>query len=163
MIWTIIAIVLTVLAIVSITVQKKEKKEMERRKPTHRTEYETLYLFDSDMEEKFFDFYKNELDENADYDLTAKELKEDYMDEKVWRYYPYQLPFRTEGDVVYSQLNEEWVRIGKIKSKDVDKLEEGEVSLHLYPKIYKYVTEDGIQRESGRPYFALTVKKLIEL
>lgn len=169
LIWTVLIIVvpaLVISAFIMIKTHRQLKKSETNRNTTpitHRYEYETLYLFDSGAENKFFNFYKDELEENDEYNLTAKELKEDYMDEKVWKYAPYDLPFRTEGDEVYSVLNDEWVRIGKIKSRDVSKLEEGEVTLALYPKIYKYVTEEGIQRESDTPYFALTVKRKIEL
>ena len=146
-----------------------ELKKIERSykasdyRPSFRYDYDTLYLFDSNMENKFMNYYRDELYENDEYNYTAKELKEDYMDEKVYKYAPLDLPFKTEGDTVYSKLNEEWVRIGKIKSRDVEKLDKGEVTLALYPKIYKYVTEEGIERVNDDPYFALTVKTKVDL
>ena len=96
MIW--IALILATLAIISFLINKKDKQDLKRRseyKPAYRYEYDTLCLFDSDMENKFFGFYKNELEENEEYNYTAKELKEDYMDEKVYKYAPYDLPYNT--------------------------------------------------------------------
>lgn len=120
--------------------------------------YETIYLADTENEEVFNKALKGEYYENPEYDYTAKELKEDYMGERVYKFAPYDLPHKIEDGWVYSYLEEgKWLKIGRVKRTDLKKLD-GEVSLAIYPGIYKYVREDGIEKDERDPYFAITVK-----
>lgn len=140
---------------------KKKKEVIEA--PKERFEYETLYLADIENGEKFERAYKEDFDENDDWHCTKKELIEDFWEERVYRYEPYELPLKIEGDQVYSWIKEdEWIRVGRIKRTDKSKLD-GEVKLFLYLNIYKYARGEEVIKQSGSPYFGLTVKKTIIL
>ena len=138
----------------------KPRQQPKETKAVPKYEYETYWVVDSDYADKYYNFYRQDLTENPDYDLTAKELKEDFEDEKVYRYEPYELPLKMEGLDVYSYRDEnEWEKIGRLKkTAKID----GDLTLALYPNIYKYVTEEGIQRESDDHYFGVEVRRIVE-
>lgn len=147
-------------------VKKPKKAEAERIEkvasaPRYRTETNTYWVVDCDCAEKYLRFYRDELEENDDYNLSAKELKEDFCDEKVYKFEPLELPLKMEGLDVYSyRENEEWEKIGRLKkTSDIN----GELELYLYPNTYKYVTEEGIDRETADSYFGVTVTKKVML
>ncbi len=159
----IIPVVAVVALIVYLVKKSKAKKETERLEKERilaampRYSTETYWVVDCDCADKYLKYYKDELEENDEYNLSAKELKEDYMDEKVYKYEPLELPLRMEGLDVYSQ-RDEWEKIGRLKkTSDL----EGELTLKLYPNTYKYVSEDGIERETDESYFGVTVRKRI--
>lgn len=133
------------------------RKKEEDNTPTVHTIINDYWLVDTENENKILKFYKEELDENDDYRLPAKELKEDFEGEKVYKYEPYELPLRMEGREVYSKTDGDWIRIGRLK-KTAD-ISEGDLKLYLYPNEYKYVTEDGIDKEKDDPYFGIECRK----
>lgn len=145
-------------------VKKPKKAEPIKAEPTaprYRTETNTYWVVDCDCAEKYLRFYRDELEENDDYNLSAKELKEDFCDEKVYKFEPLELPLKMEGLDVYSYRDkEEWEKIGRLKkTSDIN----GELELYLYPNTYKYVTEEGIDRETEDSYFGVTVTKKVML
>ncbi len=140
---------------------KTKQKEMPKVAPRYRTETNTYWVVDCDCAEKYLRFYRDELEENDDYNLSAKELKEDFCDEKVYKFDPLELPLKMEGLDVYSYREEnEWEKIGRLKkTSDIN----GELELYLYPNIFKYVTEEGISKETDDSYFGVTVTKKVML
>lgn len=145
---------------------KQKKAEAERIEkvasmPRYRTETNTYWVVDCDCAEKYLRFYRDELEENDDYNLSAKELKEDFCDEKVYKFEPLELPLKMEGLDVYSYRDkEEWEKIGRLKkTSDIN----GELELYLYPNIFKYVTEEGVSKETDDSYFGVTVTKKVML
>lgn len=160
----IVALVLFALACAIYFYLKKDKKNLGERMANYKEyEYDTIYLADTDpdVEQKFFKECRENFEENIDYDLSAKELKEDYLGERVYRYEPYEdLPVKIEGDQVYSTYDDEnWIKIGRIKKTDLKKLEGAQVDLVFYPMVWKYPTKDEILKESGDPYFSLNLKR----
>jgi len=140
-------------------VKKTTKDRPVEKKPTVRHEKETYWVIDSDCADKYFSYYRQDLIENDDYDLSAKELKEDFEDMKVYRYEPLDLPLKMEGFDVYSYRDkDEWEKIGRLKKSSNL---EGKQTLMLYPNIYKSVTEEGISKESEDHYFGVTVERTV--
>ena len=127
-----------------------------KKKPIVRTITTVNYLKNTEHGDEFFKYYKEDLFENDEYDRTAKELKEDYDHEKVYRYDPLTLPFKMEGLDVYSKMDE-WVKVGRLKKNaDLD----GELSLEFYPNIYMYVGNE-VEKDSGEHYFGVTVERTV--
>ena len=134
---------------------KKKKEEPRRRVIT-----EVNYLVDTENEERVRKYYNEDLIENDEYYQSAKELKEYYDHERVWKYEPVEIPFKMEGKEVYTDLDGEWVRIGRVKkTADLD----GKLTCYFYVKEYKYVTEDSIEKEKGDDFFGIEVTKVITL
>ena len=136
------------------------KKKKEEPKPLVRTITEINYLADTENADKIYKLIKDDLEENPEYSNSAKELREYYDHEKVWKYYPYELAFKIEGKEVFAEVNDTWYRVGRLKrNADLDGLQ----VLFLYPNEYKYVTEDSIEREKGDHYFGIEVTKTVTL
>lgn len=131
------------------------KKEEE---PRVRTITETYWLVDTQHADEFFKAYEEDLVENDDYDLSAKELKEDYEGDKVYRFEPLELPVRMENRDVYSCIEDKWMKIGRVKkTADIN----GKITLYLYPNIYKKVWKDEIEKVSDDSYFGIDVTKTV--
>lgn len=134
---------------------RKKKEEPRRRVIT-----EVNYLVDTENADKIYKLIKDDLEENPEYSNSAKELREYYDHEKVWKYYPYELAFRIEGKEVFAEVNGEWYRVGRLK-KNADL--NGNHVLCFYANEYKYVTEDSVEKEKGDDYFGIEVTKVITL
>lgn len=134
----------------------KKKEE----KPRVRTITDINYLVDIENEDKIFKLVKDDLDENDEYSESAKYLKENYDHEKVYKYEPYELPFKIEDKYVFAQVGDKWYKVGRLKkTADLD----GRLTLYLYPNEYKYVTEDSVEKDKGSHYFGIEVEKTITL
>lgn len=137
-----------------------KKKKKEAPKPTKRIVREVNYLVDKENVDRVRKYYADEIEENDEYFESAKELREMYDHEKVWKYLPCEVPFKFEGKDVYTQIEDDWVKIGRVKkTADLD----GELTCYLYVNEYKYVTEDSIEKDKGDDYFGIEVKKVIML
>lgn len=129
-----------------------------KEEPRVRTITETYWLVDTQHADEFFKAYEEDLVENDDYDLSAKELKEDYEGEKVYRFEPLELPVRMENRDVYSCIEDKWMKIGRVKkTADLN----GKITLYLYPNIYKKVWKDEIEKVSDDSYFGIDVTKIV--
>ena len=129
-----------------------------KEEPRVRTITETYWLVDTQHANEFFKAYEEDLVENDDYDLSAKELKEDYEGEKVYRFEPLELPVRMENRDVYSCIEDKWMKIGRVKkTADLN----GKITLYLYPNIYKKVWKDEIEKVSDDSYFGIDVTKIV--
>ena len=129
-----------------------------KEEPRFRTITETYWLVDTQHADEFFKAYEEDLVENDDYDLSAKELKEDYEGEKVYRFEPLELPVRMENRDVYSCIEDKWMKIGRVKkTADLN----GKITLYLYPNIYKKVWKDEIEKVSDDSYFGIDVTKIV--
>ena len=134
---------------------RKKKEEPRRRVIT-----EVNYLVDTENADKIYKLIKDDLSENDEYNESAKYLKENYDHEKVYKYFPYELAFKIEGNEVFAEANGEWYRVGRLK-KNADL--NGNHVLCFYANEYKYVTEDYIDREKGDHYFGIEVTKTVTL
>lgn len=157
-----VAIGVAVSKVVKNNNQKKaeaERIEKERIASIPRYETKVYWVVDCNCAEKYIKYYRDELEENGDYNLSAKELKENFCDEKVYKFEPLELPLKMEGLDVYSyRENEEWEKIGRLKkTSDIN----GELKLCLYPNIFKYVTEEGVSKETDDSYFGVTVRRRV--
>lgn len=134
----------------------KRKKE----EPRKAVITEVNYLVDTENADKIYKLIKDDLTENDEYNESAKYLKENYDHEKVYKYEPYELPFKIENKYVFAQVEDKWYKVGRLKkTADLD----GELTLYLYPNEYKYVTEDSVEKDKGSHYFGIEVKKTITL
>lgn len=134
-----------------------KKKET---KPKTRTVTNIYYLVDTENAERVRKYYRQDLEENDEYFQSAKELKEYYDHEKVWKYEPFEIPFKLEGRDVYTNIEDEWFKIGRLKkTADI----EGKLTCYYYVNEYKYVTEDSVEKEKDEDYFGIEVTKTITL
>lgn len=132
-----------------------KKKET---KPKTRTVTNIYYLVDTENAERVRKYYRQDLEENDEYFQSAKELKEYYDHEKVWKYEPFEIPFKLEGRDVYTNIEDEWFKIGRLKkTADI----EGKLTCYYYVNEYKYVTEDSVEKEKDEDYFGIEVKKQV--
>lgn len=131
-----------------------------KKKEKPRIIYDTIKLVDTDIDitVNFDKAYKREYTENDDYHLSAKELKEDYLNQRVYKYDPYELPFKMDGVDVYSQIKDKWIKVGRVKKTEMNLLNDT-ATLLIYPGAYKYVREDGIEKDETVPYFAISVMR----
>lgn len=131
-----------------------------KKKEKPRIIYETIKLVDTDIDitDKFDKTYKRDYTVNDDYSLSAKELKEDYLNERVYKYDPYELPFKMDGMDVYSQIKDQWIKVGRVKKTEMNLLNDT-ATLLIYPGAYKYVREDRIEKGETVPYFAISVMR----
>lgn len=134
----------------------KKKKEEPRTRIIRNVNYLT-YTENADRVKKY---YKNELVENDEYYQSAKELKEYYDHERVWKYEPVEIPIKIDGRNVYTEIEDEWFKIGRLR-KDADL--DGELTGYFYVCEYKYVTEDSVEKEKDDDYFGIEVKKVVTL
>lgn len=161
---TLIIIAIIITAIILLIPKSKntlKKEQVEEEKPKHRIETHYVWLVDSQNVARFEKAYKQFYEENSDYFLPARELKDYYSYEKVYKFEPYELPLKMEKLDVYSYIEEgEWLKIGRVKkTADI----EGRLKLYIFPNIYKYVTEDSVEKESDDSYFGLEVTQVVEL
>ena len=133
-------------------------KKKEEPKPYKRVITDINWLKDTENAEKFVKYYKDELEENDEYHRSARELKEDYDHEKVYKYEPFELEFMLDGLEVYAMLGDEWVHIGRLKKNAIM---DGKMTLYLYVNTYKYVTEDEVYKDSGDSYFGIENVKTV--
>ena len=162
MIWTIIFLVFLVLFLFSLFINIRERKDFKKRM-AESSRYRTIstinYLVDTENADRVLDFYKEDMEESEEYHRSAKELKEDYDNEKVWKYEPIEIPFKLAEKEVYAQLDDEWVKVGRLKkTADLN----GELKLYLYVNEYKYVTEESVDKEKGDHYFGIECKRTID-
>ena len=137
-------------------------------KPTPKPTSYTEYLWLQDTEEignKFFNAYKEDLEENDDYHMTKKEILDEYYDgDKIYKYEPFSVPFKVEGNKVYSFIKEnEWICVGTIKKREIAKYEQStHTDLQLMPNYFKKVEDDSVEADHGDSYFGLEVTLPVE-
>lgn len=119
-----------------------------------------VYLKDTDtIGNKFVRYYRSDLQENDEYYRANKDLKDDYYNEKIYQYEPLEVPYKIEGDQVFSYMkDDEWQFVGKIREKQMFLIEKSiDTKLYLMPNTYKRVGDGYVQKESGDSYFGLLV------
>lgn len=154
-----ITIIILLIVAIPVLIGIKERRDLKKRM-AESNRYRTIstinYLVDTENADRVLDFYKEDMEESEEYYRTAKELKEDYDNEKVWKYEPIEIPFKLEEKEVYAQLDDEWVKVGRLKkTADLN----GELKLYLYVNEYKYVTEDSVEKEKGDHYFGIECRR----
>ena len=125
--------------------------------------YKSSYVFLRDTEtigNKFVRYFKEELQENDEFYRSNKDLKEEYLNEKIFQYEPLEIPYKIEGDQVFSYMkNDEWQFVGWIRESQMFLVQKSiETKLFLMPNTYKRVGDGYLQKESGDAYFGLLVK-----
>ena len=154
MIWFIIALVCVGLFCLSLFVQLREKRIMEKRKPKPFTTKEVSILNPQHIEE-LMQKYDDQFTENEEYRYKEARLKEEFYGERVYRYSPAYLPVKIEGKDVYSKLGD-WIKIGEI-NEEID----GEPSLMLRINEYKDVKNLEIKKVKEDPSYVLKVTKTL--
>lgn len=155
----IVGLALLSVSVLGFIARKRKQKEAETPLPVREHIItETVYPADQENADRFFRFYKEDFDENDEYDRSAKELKEDYDEEKVYRYDPYQLDYKIEDRQVFAKLDDEWVHVARLKK--TQSIPE-DALFFLYPNVYKYVTEEEVSKETGDSYFGFEYKKKV--
>ena len=122
------------------------------------------YLWLQDTEEignKFYNAYKEDLEENDDYFMTKKEILDEYYSgDKIYKYEPFSLPYKVEDGKVYSYIKEdEWLYVGSLKKRDLAKyLRSKKAELYLMPNFFKKVfSDDSVETDHGDTYFGMLV------
>lgn len=140
---------------------KKVYKTQTETEPRQRTMLNTYYLVDTENADRVRKYYTEDLVERDEYYQSAKELKEYYDHEKVWKYEPVEIPFKLEGRDVYTNIEDEWFKIGRVKK--TANMNGEVVACYFYVKEYKYVTEDYVEKEKGDDFFGIEVKTTITI
>lgn len=141
-----------------------KKKETPKSKPTEPvkpkpvTNTGMIYPSDQQHAEEFLDAYKKDLNKTDWYTLTAKELKEDFEGEKVYKYYPYKLDYELRGCDVYAPLKKEMVKIGTVTEEQAEIIQKEYGSLRFFANIYKEVY-DTVEIIEDDPLFGFYVRK----
>ena len=151
-----LALLFTAFGIFLIFMSQRKPKET-KQAPTKRYIEYTVYPVDQVNSDKFFSFYKQDLDENEEYDWSNKELLEDSYDDKVYRYDPFKLNYKIEDGNVYAEMDGEYILTGRLKKTDLDRIDGG--NYFLYPNIYKKINDESVVKESGDHYFGFYIKK----
>ena len=151
-----LALLFTAFGIFLIFMSQRKPKET-KQTPTKRYIEYTVYPVDQVNADKFFSFYKQDLDENEEYDWSNKELLEDSYDDKVYRYDPFKLNYKVEDGNVYAEMDGEYILTGRLKKTDLDRIDGG--NYFLYPNIYKKINDESVVKESGDHYFGFYIKK----
>ena len=105
---------------------------------------------DEKQEKQFKKYIKDEviLHENDDYDLTKKELIEDFEGERVYRYYPKDIPnwdLADDGTVTVDGIVMGHIQESKIKNIRKSRDEGHAYSLTIFGGKYKDVDDDSIE------------------
>ena len=158
------AVVLCPIVFGIITLVRKLKPKPIENVPVVQTpqpQWRYLWLLKEDQKlgNKFEKWYRENLTENDEYFKSNKTLKDYYYDQRIYEYEPYELPFKIEGNKVFSYMKEnEWGRVGYIKENDQESLENASVTkLCLMSNRYKRVGDNYVQKESGDAYFGLKI------
>lgn len=130
-----------------------------QEKPKQKWRYLWLMKEDQKLGNTFEKWYKEELIENTEYYRSNKDLREDYYEEKIYKFEPFELPFKIEENKVYSYMKEdEWVLVGTIKKNDQEAFKNAlECKLYLMPNSYKYVGDNFVKAENNDTYFGLKI------
>lgn len=135
--------------------KKKEPSKIEEAPEKPKTILATKYVYLNDQEnaDRFFRCYKDELNENDEYNEKNKTLTEWYYYQKVFKYDPFELPYKIEDGIVYSQIEDSWLKVGTIKRR----IPEGS-PLYLFPNIYKYVKDGDVEAITDDHYFGFEIE-----
>lgn len=137
--------------------KKKEEPIQERPKPI--AVNGMVYPDDQERVEDFVKYYKKDFNEDETYQLSAKELKEDHEGERIYKYYPFKLDYKIEGNDVLAELKGEYVKIGTLTDEQIEYLNGCSKKLNLYQNEYKEV-DDTIEHYEGDPFFGFFTKPL---
>lgn len=142
----------------SKTVKPTQEPQAKPKRKVYRT-VRTIMIYPDDQEraEDFMRCYKpNKTDW---YTLTKKELIEDHNGEKVYKYYPANVPHKFEDNEVLSKLKGEWVRIGTVTEEEKQEIIDNHGMLTLFGGTYKEVYDD-VEIIEDDPFFGFKVQKL---
>ena len=137
--------------------KKKEEPIQERPKPI--AVNGMVYPDDQERVEDFVKYYKKDFNEDETYQLSAKELKEDHEGERIYKYYPFKLEYKIEGNDVLAELKGEYVKVGTLTDEQIEYLNGCSKKLNLYQNKYKEV-DDTIEHYEGDPFFGFFTKPL---
>ena len=138
---------------------KAVKPTQEPQAKPKRKSYRTVMIYPDDQEraEDFMRYYKpNKTDW---YSLSKKELIEDHNGERVYKYYPENIPHKFEGTEVLSEMKGEWYRIGTITEDEKEEIIKYNGTLVLFGGTYKEVYDD-VEIIEDDPFFGFKVRKL---
>ena len=153
-------LIISAIAIIILLIPKKRKPTINEPQTVSRTRVYYEWLKDQQNARYFCNYLNQYFEENEEYYRSARPLKRDYFNEKVYRYMPYRIPLKIKENAVYSYVKEgEWLKVGKLRE---DAQINGIQKLFLFPNVYKYVTEDSVQKESDEPYFGLEIMQIDE-
>lgn len=164
MFWIIVFLVCVVLFCLSVSVQLKERRDMEKRMPKGDAPKPIavngmVYPDDQERIEDFVKYYKQDFNKDETYQLSAKELKEDYEGERIYKYYPFKLDYKIEGNDVLAELKDEYVKIGTLTDEQIEYISSHFSRLNIYMDEYKDV-EDTIEHYEGDPFFGFFTKEI---
>ena len=140
---------------------EKTKKAEQPSRPVEQkpvNNHGMIYPSDQQYAENFLDAYRRDLNKTDWYQLTNKELKEDFEGEKVYKYYPYKLDFELRGCDVYAPLKKEMVKIGTVTEEQAEIIQKDYGSLRFFANIYKEVY-DTVEIIEDDPLFGFYVRK----
>lgn len=105
----------------------------------------------------------DELDLNDDYDMTKKEMLEEFVyQNKVYRYLPTEFDAYLKDNLVYDEDN---FLIGKVKDNDIKKLTDYiklEIIFHHGKHKYIDFEDEAVYVEKGFNYFTYRIKKEVQ-
>ena len=137
--------------------KKKEEPIEERPKPI--AVNGMVYPDDQERVEDFVKYYKRDFNTDETYQLSAKELKEDHEGERIYKYYPFKVNYRIEGNNVLAELKGEYVKIGTVTDEQIEYINSHFSRLNIYMDEYKEV-DDTIEHYEGDPFFGFFTKEI---
>lgn len=164
MFWIIVFLVCVVLFCLSVSVQLKERRDMEKRMPKGDAPKPIavngmVYPDDQERVEDFVKCYKKDFSKTDWYTMSAKELKEYHEGERVYKYYPLNVNYKIEGNDVLAELKGEYVKIGTLTDEQIEYINSHFSRLNIYMNEYKDV-EDTIEHYEGDPFFGFFTKEI---
>lgn len=156
-----IVIALTILVIVIAIVLLKDRKDLKRRTQKYKTTTKHYILDSQDPEliKEYIQAYDEQILVREEYNYRTKRLTDEFYGEKVDRYRPAYLPFKIEGNEVYSYRTKNvWEKVGEFSGELLDKTD-----LLLNMNQYKEVRNIKIEKVKGEPYFEIVTTRSVKL
>lgn len=141
-----------------------KKKPQKEYKPIPRIDYEyfDFEYENSDAESKYLK-KTDELELNDDYDMSKKEMLEEFIyEDKVYRYLPTEFDAYLKDGLIYDLDGTE---IGKVKDEDIGYLTDyDKLEIVFYHGKHKFIDFDDetVYVEKGFNYFRYRIKKVVQ-
>lgn len=108
---------------------------------------------------EFYNAYEDQFSINSTYELEDEYIQINHIEKRVYKYYPFPLPYKFIGTNVYSYIRkDEWIKIGMLSESEVEQINSYHGKLLLYQGDCKDVEEDYVEIIEEEPYFCFLIK-----
>lgn len=136
-------------------------------KPTYRNITNDFNILDLDdnVAKNYYRSIIDELELNDDYQLSKKELLDEYMDgDKIYKYLPYDdYKIKLENYDVYVSIDDEYHKLGSITDKAQPYIDDAKkMYLTFYHGEYKIIKDDDVLKDKHDSYFKFNIVREIK-